>query len=359
MRVQLVPDARPKNAEPWKRLGKRTRFSVLISSIVPAAIFLSVLAITGLDFMAGLILIFLPVQLAFGAWAGLYTAGRRGMTDGLLMVVTFFLSAFVLVLLASVIWGVVQTGSQAISPHFLYQNNVYVSGRTGLEIGGVGHAILGTIITVGISVLVTVPLALATAVYLTETRQRGRGTVRTLLQAMSALPSVVAGLFIYSALIVSGWSQYTGLMGSLALIPLMLPTVSRVAEESLRLVPSDLRNGALALGAPSYRAFFMVTLPAASSGIVTAVLLGIARVIGETAPLLLTMTFANSTNLNPLDGGMSTLPGYIFVFLNLGDPTSYLRAWGAAFVLLAFVGILFAAARVASSPKKAKKKRSA
>jgi phosphate transport system permease protein len=347
---------RPKNAQPWTNMSPRVRISSILTIVIPAAVFALTLLFTGMDFMAGLFTVFLPLQLLMGGWAGFYSFGKRGITDGLLLVVTFFLSLFVFVLLASVLWSVIQSGFAALSPHFIYQNNVYVSGKTGLEIGGVGHAILGTIITVGISMMVTVPLGIATAVYLTETRDFGRGIVRTLLQAMSALPSVVSGLFIYSMLILSGWSGYSGLMGSLALIPLMLPTVARVAEESLRLVPKDLRNGALALGAPSYRAFFMVTLPAAQSGIVTAVLLGIARVIGETAPILLTMTLANGTNLNPLEGGMATLPGYIFNYILLGDPTSIARAWGAALVLLIFVGILFAAARIASSPKKAKKR---
>ena len=347
---------RPKNSQPWKNLGPRVRLSSAITIAVPSAVYGLILLFTGMDFMAGLFTIFLPLQLIMGGWAGYHSYGKRGIRDGLLLVVTFFLSLFVLVLLISVLWSVIESGFRAISPHFIYQNNVYVSGKTGLEIGGVGHAILGTSITVGISTLVTVPLGIATAVYLTETREFGRGTVRTLLQAMSALPSVVTGLFIYSMLILSGWSGYSGLMGALALIPLMLPTVSRVAEESLRLVPKDLRNGALALGAPSYRAFLMVTLPAAKSGIVTAVLLGIARVIGETAPILLTVALANGTNLNPLEGGMATLPGYIFNFIYLGDPTSIARAWGAAMVLLIFVGILFAAARLASAPKKAKKR---
>lgn len=347
---------RPKNSQPWKNLGSKVKVASAITIVLPSAIFALILLATGMDFMAGLLTILLPLQLLAGGWAGFYSFGKRGIRDGLLLVVTFFLSLFVLVLLISVLWAVIESGFRAISPHFIYQNNVYVSGKTGLEIGGVGHAILGTSITVGISTLVTVPLGIATAVYLTETREFGRGTVRTLLQAMSALPSVVTGLFIYSMLILSGWSGYSGLMGALALIPLMLPTVSRVAEESLRLVPKDLRNGALALGAPSYRAFLMVTLPAAKSGIVTAVLLGIARVIGETAPILLTVALANGTNVNPLEGGMATLPGYIFNFIYLGDPTSIARAWGAAMVLLIFVGILFAAARLASAPKKAKKR---
>lgn len=352
----MEPVARPKAAQPWTKIGPRARLASIITILVPGLAFLAVLALTQLDFMAGLITLFLPMQLLFGAWAGYYSFGKRGVLDGLLLVTTIFLSLFVLVLLSSVIWSVVETGARAMSPQFLYQNNVYVSGNTGLEIGGVGHAILGTVIVVGISTLVTVPLGIATAVYLTETRDFGRGTVRTLLQAMSALPSVVAGLFIYSMLIISGWSGYSGLMGSLALIPLMLPTVSRVAEESLRLVPRDLRNGALALGAPSYRAFFMVTLPAAKSGIVTAILLGIARIIGETAPLLLTMAFANGTNFNPLQDGMTTLPTYIFTYIALGNPVAIARAWGAALVLLLFVGILFAAARMASAPKKSKKR---
>ena len=347
---------RPKKAEPWSKRGSRVKFASALTIFVPSALFGLVLLLTGMDFMGGLITVFLPIQILFGAWAGFYAFGKRGILDGLLLVLTFFLAFFVLVMLASVLWSVVEAGFRAMSPHFLYQNNVYVSGKTGLEIGGVGHAILGTTITVGITTLVTVPLGVATAVYLTETRDFGRGTVRTLLQAMSAIPSVVAGLFIYSMLIISGWSGYSGLMGALALIPLMLPTVSRVAEESLRNVSKDLRNGALALGAPAYRAFFMVTLPAAKSGLVTAVLLGIARVIGETAPLLLTMALANGTNLNPLEGGMTTLPSYIFNFISLGDPTSIARAWGAALVLLLFVGLLFGAARVASAPKKAKKR---
>jgi phosphate transport system permease protein len=174
---------------------------------------------------------------------------------------------------------------------------------------------------------------------------------------MSGLPSVVTGLFIYSMLILSGFTSYAGWTGSLALIPLMLPTVSRVAEEALRLVPAELRNGALGLGASAWSAFSMVTLPAAKSGLVTAVLLGVARIIGETAPLLLTTSLANKTNLNLVEGGISTLPTYLYGYVSLGYDTSIQRAWGAALVLLMLVGILFVAARVASSTKSAKKRK--
>jgi phosphate transport system permease protein len=171
---------------------------------------------------------------------------------------------------------------------------------------------------------------------------------------MSGLPSVVAGLFIYSALIVGLRIGYAGWLGSLALIPLMLPTVARVAEEALRLVPQDLRNGALALGAPAYRAFMMVTLPAAKSGIITAMILGIARVIGETAPLILTVNNTNGTTVDPSQP-MASLPTYIFQFIANTNDTSVQRAWGAALMVLILVAILFTAARLVGRPKKAKK----
>jgi len=168
---------RPKNAEPWTKLGPKVKIASIITIALPSSIFALTLFVTGIDFMAGLLTIFLPLQLLVGALAGFYSFGRRGIMDGLLLVATFFLSLFVLVLLTSVLWSVFEAGFRAMSPHFIYQNNVYVSGQTGLEIGGVGHAILGTIITVGISTIITVPLGVATAVYLTETREKGRGVM--------------------------------------------------------------------------------------------------------------------------------------------------------------------------------------
>jgi phosphate transport system permease protein len=167
---------------------------------------------------------------------------------------------------------------------------------------------------------------------------------------------VVAGLFVYSALIASGITQYAGWAGSLALLPLMLPTVARIAEEALRLVPAEYRNGALALGAPAYRAFLQVTLPAAKTGIITAVLLGIARIIGETAPLLLTTFAANNTSFNLFSGSMSSLPTYLYQYISNGNDTSTQRAWGAALVVLILVGILFTVARVFGRAKKATSK---
>jgi phosphate transport system permease protein len=355
--VDLTPVERPKKSTPWTSVSTKTKLTLIVASLIPGIIFLYFLITADMDFMAGLILVFLPLQLVSSSLAGILILGRRGILDGMMITTTLFLGSFVFVLLMSVMWAVIERGFATLSPQFIYQNDVYVTPTTGLEIGGVGHAVLGTLLVVGLSTIVTVPLALATAVYLTETRGKSRGLIRTLLQAMSGLPSVVSGLFIYSMLIISGITSYAGWVGSLALIPLMLPTVSRVAEEALRLVPAELRNGALGLGASAWSAFSMVTLPAAKSGLVTAVLLGVARIVGETAPLLLTTSLANKTNLNVLEGGISTLPTYLYGYVSLGYDTSIQRAWGAALVLLILVGVLFIAARVASSPKSAKKRK--
>ena len=353
----LSPVARPANAEPWKRKDRAQVVGVALSAILPALITWFFGSSLALDATVAVVAIFLPLQLVASAAMGIRIFGRRGIAESLLITATVLLSLMVSVLLLSVLWSVISAGAQTISWTFLGQNNVYISPTTSLEYGGVGHSIIGTLLIVGLTTLVTVPFGIAIAVYLTETRGKARGAIRVLIQAMSGLPSVVAGLFVYSALIATGITQYAGWAGSLALIPLMLPTISRVAEEALRLVPAELRNGALGLGAPAWRAFFMVTLPAAKSGLVTAVLLGVARIIGETAPLLLTTFAANNTSFNMIEGGLATLPTYLYGYVGMGYDTSLQRAWGSAFVLLLLVGILFTAARIASRSKSVKKRK--
>jgi phosphate transport system permease protein len=355
--MNLDPVARPKSSEPWARTTTQARLLQIIASLVPIGIAAGAWLVGGVDPIVVVVFILLPLLLISIGTAGFVLKGKRGVPDAVLIVVTLFLGTFVMVLLLSVVWSLFDAGFRALSPHFIYQNNVYVTPTDGLEFGGVGHAILGTLLVVGLSTLITVPMGVATGVYLTETRSRGRGFVRVVLQAMSGLPSVVAGLFIYSMLIVTGVSQYAGWLGAFALVPLMLPTVSRVTEESLKLVPQELRNGALGLGASSWKAFFQVTLPAARSGVVTAILLGVARVVGETAPLLLTVFPIAGTNLNLFEGGMATLPTYIYRFVALGFDTAIARAWGAALVLMILVGILFGLARFISRPKSLKKKK--
>jgi len=280
--------------------------------------------------------------------------GGRGFADAILIVVSLLLSAVVFALLLSVLWSVISAGAGALSPQFIYQNNRYISTTTSLEYGGVGHAILGTLWLVLLATAAALPLGLAIAVYLTQSQSKLRNLVRSITQALAGLPSVVSGLFVLSIISFLG-AQKSGIFGAMALFPLMLPTVARVAEEALRLVPTDLRLAALGLGAPNYRAFFQVILPAAKSGVITALLLGLARVVGETAPLILTIQANNGTNLNPFDGGVATLPTYIYGFISAGYASSITRAWGASLVLLVLVGILFITARLLTSDKKRKK----
>lgn len=220
-----------------------------------------------------------------------------------------------------------------------------------MDYGGAAHAVLGTVLVVGLTALVTVPLGLAVAVFLTETNSKLTGLVRFITQSMSGLPSIVSGLFVYALFVLSGITDRAGWLGALALMFLMLPTVSRMAEEVLKLVPSEIRNAALALGAPRRAAFFQVILPAARTGIITAALLGLARVVGETAPLIVATVPGNETNANLFFGPMSTLPTYIYKFVSDISETSQNRAWGAALLLLILVGILFAAARILGKQK--------
>ena len=350
--VDLSPVPRPANAEPWKRKDPKQVLGVAVAAVLPALITWLIGTLFAADPTIAVVAIFLPLQLVAAGIMGVRIFGKRGIAESLLIVCTVLLTILVGSLLLSVLWSVISAGAQTISWTFLSQNNVYISPTTSLEYGGVGHSIVGTLLIVGLTTLVTVPFGIAIAVYLTETRGKARGAIRILIQAMSGLPSVVAGLFVYSALIASGITQYAGWAGSLALLPLMLPTVARIAEEALRLVPADYRNGALALGAPAYRAFLQVTLPAAKTGIVTAILLGIARIIGETAPLLLTTFAANNTSFNLFSGSMSSLPTYLYQYISNGNDTSTQRAWGAALVVLILVGVLFTTARILGRSKK-------
>jgi len=341
--------------QPWKRANTNRRVLIVLASILPLLITAGLVIATGIDSSLATIVVFLPLQVIAAGFVGFNAYGRRGFGDALLVVVTIFFSAFVLIMLLSVFLSVITEGSKALSLQFLTQNNVYISNTTSLEYGGVGNAIVGTLLIVGITTILAVPLGIAMAVYLTQSQSKLRGVVRTVTQALSGLPSVVSGLFVLSIIVTFGFEK-SGIFGSIALFPLMLPTVARVAEEALKLVPSDLRLAALALGAPNYKAFFQVILPAAKSGLVTALLLGLARVIGETAPLLLTVNVNNGTSWDPFNGPMETLPAYVYGYLSSSFNSAHQRAWGAALVLLILVAFLFGLARFLGRAKSMKSK---
>jgi phosphate transport system permease protein len=189
-----------------------------------------------------------------------------------------------------------------------------------------------------------VPIAVLTAVYLNEIKGRLAGPIRFIIDAMSGLPSIVAGLLVF-AVWVRGHG-FSGISAAAALAILMLPTVTRTSEEILRTIPDSLREASLALGAPQWRVVVRVVLPTALAGLVTATILGIARAVGETAPMLLTAFGSSVTNTNALHGPQADLPLFVWALIRQPNKTQNNRAWTGALILVGLVLVLFAAARL-------------
>jgi phosphate transport system permease protein len=203
----------------------------------------------------------------------------------------------------------------------------------------------------------SVPLGIATAIYLNEVGGRAARVVRTVVDAMTALPSIVAGLFVFSTLILTLHVEKSGFAAAVAISIMMLPIVTRAAEVVLRLVPGGLREASLALGASQWKTVWSVVLPTARSGLATAVILAVARGIGETAPVLLTSGVTAEFNANPFHGPQMSLPLYILTYVRYPQPTMIARAYGAALVLLVLVLALFAAARILGGSKPGSRRR--
>ena len=264
-------------------------------------------------------------------------------------------SAFVGVALISTIVFIFQRGWRPLMHLNFYTDDMAGIGpRDPFDVGGVLHAISGSLIQVGIAIAITVPLGIGTAVFMTEIGGRFAKVVRTIVEAMTALPSVVAGLFIYSTLIIALGAPRSGLAAALALSVMMLPIIARAADVVLRVVPSGLREASLALGASRWKTVWHVVLPTARPGLATALILGIARGVGETSPVLLTSGAATFLVVNPTDGVMNSLPLFIYSTVRSGEPIAIARAFAAASVLLVIVLALFVLARYFARPAGAK-----
>lgn len=235
--------------------------------------------------------------------------------------------------------------------NFLTSDMAGVGPKDPFDRGGVQHAIVGSLIELGIALAITLPLGIGTAVFMTEVGGKFARLVRTVVEAMTALPSIVAGLFIYTVFIVALGAPRSGLAASLAIGVMMLPIIARAADVVLRVVPGGLREASLALGASRWRTVWHVVLPTARPGLATAVILGVARGVGETSPVLLTSGAAAFMVTNPTNGSMNSLPLFIYTNVRSGDPVAIQRAFGAAFVLLALVLILFIIARLLARPR--------
>jgi phosphate transport system permease protein len=277
--------------------------------------------------------------------------GRLVAVDRTVSVAIWTSAVIVLVPLLWLVLYIVVKGLPGLSLGFFFHDMRGVSPLQPATAGGGLHAVVGTLEEVGLALVLSVPLALGTAVFLNETRSRWRRPVRIFVDAMSGKPSIVAGLFIYALLILpfAGSSTvfgYNGMMAALALSLTMMPTVARTVEVVLRVVPGGLREAGFALGSSQARMIWSVVLPTARSGIATAIVLGIARTAGETAPLLFTSFGTSLMNANPFSGPQESLPLYVYSYIR--EPLSNVvqRGETGALVLMALVLVLFVVARV-------------
>jgi len=282
--------------------------------------------------------------------------GRRQALDRLMLAVVTSCFLIVALPLVSLVWTVVQRGTNRFDTTFFTETMRGVVG----EGGGAYHAIIGTLIVTGLATLMSVPFGLFTAVYLAE---YGHGTklakaIQSMVDVMTGIPSIVAGLFAYALFeLLFGPGTRSGIAGAVALTVLMTPVVVRSAEEMLRLVPDELREASYALGVPKWKTIVKIVIPTAIAGIITGVVLAIARVIGETAPLLVTVGLAQGVNWNPFDGRMTTLPVftyYQYVQPGLPPEAGQDRSWAAALTLVLIVMVLFSLARILSTALKPK-----
>ncbi len=274
--------------------------------------------------------------------ASLVVEGSRRATDR--FVTHLVHAAFLLALLplVSVVWTTLSGGLK----RFDWQLFAYSMRNIVGEGGGAAHAIWGTLIITGIATLISVPIGLLTAIYLAEYGGKSAlaRSITFFVDVMTGIPSIVAGLFAYAVFSMAFGVGYTsGLSGAVALSVLMIPVVVRACEELLRIVPNELREASYALGVPKWKTILRIVLPTSISGIVAGVILAIARIIGETAPLMLAAGFTNSLNVNPVSNAMMTLPVFVYdQYAHPGIPLEpfWDRAWAGALTLILIVMLL-------------------
>lgn len=273
--------------------------------------------------------------------------GRRHALDRGITAVVYGAFALAVAPLVSVMWTVISRGLERFDPQFFSESMRNVVG----DGGGVMNALVGTLVITALATVISVPIGIMTAIYLHE---YGRGPLKRWLtffiDVMTGIPSIVAGLFAFSLFsLILGPGVRLGIMGAIALSVLMIPIVVRSTEEMLKIVPDRLRESSYALGVPKWKTVTHIVLPTALAGIVTGVMVAVARIIGETAPLLITTGTFTSVNWNPFGGRMETLP--VFTYNQYKNPGAiaqpYIdRAWAAAMTLILIVVVLNLLARM-------------
>ena len=277
--------------------------------------------------------------------------GKQAAIDSLASSIALTGALIVFAPVISILVTTIVKGAPGLHLSLFTQTMFSASYMDPVDKGGLLHAIVGTLYLIILSIIISVPMGILTALYLTEIKGPGSKFIQFTVQAMSGVPSVVAGLFIFAAIILATPLKASGIDGAFALSILMVPTVTRTAQEVLLLVPNDLREAGLAMGATQWRTVASIVVPAARNGLLTATILGVARIAGETAPLIFTIGGSDKLNLNPFHDYQGALPFYVWKGLLLGTPESIQRAWTGILVLLILVLTLFSLARRFGSRK--------
>lgn len=340
----------PRPTKPWG-LSFRQSIPDLVGAVATLLISFAIVGYSALKGKLGFVATLLIVSIFVSAMISGVRRDRKAALNSISTVMIYVAGLFVILPLVSILYEIGRRGITGLSWGIFTTDMAVTSSDAPLDEGGLLHAVVGTLYIVLIATVFSVPIGILTSLYLTEIKGRAAGTIRFFVQAMSGIPSIVAGLFIYAVWMIALGNQYSAFAGAMALAILMIPTVARTSEEVLKLIPSDLREAGLALGGTQWRTVAMIILPAAQSGLITAVILGIARVAGETAPLLLTMGGADALNLNPLNGNSSAIPFYVWKNFSLGTENAVARAWTGVLVLMLIVLFFFSLTRFLANRK--------
>ncbi len=325
---------------------KLPRWAPLLVAVVAAAASALVVLMSGWGMPAFVTLAVVTYGVALPVWSRL-VENPRAATDRLVTTLVWVAFSLAMVPLLSLGWTVISKGLPVLDAEFLTYSMRNIVG----DGGGIYHAIMGTLLVTAAAAAISIPVGLMTAIYLVEygARNRTARIITFLVDVMTGIPSIVAGLFAYALFVLFfGEGIRLGIGGAVALSLLMIPIVVRSSEEMLKLVPHELREASYALGVPKWRTIVKVVLPTSMAGLVTGIMLAIARVAGETAPLLIIAGSTDSLNTNLFGERMMTLPVFIYYsYTQPGVPPEFgqARAWGAALVLIAIVMGLNLAAR--------------
>jgi phosphate transport system permease protein len=339
-----LPQPRKVRQSPHELLGRPLAILAVVG-VAMAAIF----AATPLSGGLGWAICTYAAFVAADAFDNFRTHGGVVAKDRVATVLVCTAGMCTIVPLILIVIYVVKQGLGGITHSFFTETLESVGPADPATVGGAKHAIIGSFEQVGLATLLATPLGLLTAIHLAESRGRLARVTRVLVDAMSGIPSIVAGLFIFTMFVLKFDQGFSGLAAAMALAVLMLPTVARTAEEVIKLVPDGLRESSLALGAPQWKTMTKIVLPAARSGLVTATVLGVSRIAGETAPLLMTSFGSDSVNTNPLHGPQSSLPLFAFQRVRAALPTQIARGWAGALMLIVLVLALFTIARAVAA----------